>query len=39
MTTALLYGSVRDDPTKRFLDEYEWYLKAMKAQRALGLPI
>lgn len=24
--------------SKRFLDEYEWYLKAMKSQRALGLP-
>lgn len=27
-----------DKSTKRFLDEYEWYLKALKTQRALGLP-
>lgn len=27
-----------DKSSKRFLDEYEWYLEAMKAQREKGLP-
>ena len=27
-----------DKSSKRFLDEYEWYLNAMKAQREKGLP-
>jgi NAD(P)H-dependent FMN reductase len=27
-----------DKSSKRFLDEYEWYLNAMKAQRDKGLP-
>lgn len=27
-----------DKSSKRFLDEYEWYLKALKVQRGLGLP-
>ena len=35
-------GNTQDDflkkSTTRFLDEYEWYLKAMKAQREKGTP-